>query len=53
MGSFSNPSRRRRGKAPAEFDGADFDAFRFKFPYHQQFYQNHVALKGIIFDTRF
>ncbi|MED6223769.1 hypothetical protein PIB30_077283 [Stylosanthes scabra] len=52
MASSSNAARKRRGKAIAHEDD-DFDALRFKSPFHQCFFNSHVASKPIIPDTRF
>ncbi|MED6226392.1 hypothetical protein PIB30_103237 [Stylosanthes scabra] len=52
MASSSKAARKRRGKAIAHEDD-EFDALRFKSPFHQNFYNTNVALKPIIPDTRF
>ncbi|MED6151204.1 hypothetical protein PIB30_080205 [Stylosanthes scabra] len=52
MASSSNAQRKRRGKAIAHEED-DFDAVRFKSPFHQNFYNANVASKPIIPDIRF
>ncbi|MED6124443.1 hypothetical protein PIB30_058908 [Stylosanthes scabra] len=52
MASSSKSARKRRGKAIAHEDD-EFDALRFKSPFHQNFYNTNVASKPIIPDTRF
>ncbi|MED6162049.1 hypothetical protein PIB30_066663, partial [Stylosanthes scabra] len=51
MASSSNASRKRRGKAVVVDE--EFDAYRFKTAFHQQFYNSYVASKDIIPDTKF
>ncbi|MED6140200.1 hypothetical protein PIB30_090863 [Stylosanthes scabra] len=46
---MTSTSKRRRGKAPA----ADFDEYRFKSLYHEELFQDDVASKDIIPETRF
>ncbi|MED6225502.1 hypothetical protein PIB30_094363 [Stylosanthes scabra] len=50
MASSSNASRKRRGKAAVVDE--EFDAYRFKTAFHQQFYNSYVASKDIIPDTK-
>ncbi|MED6202262.1 hypothetical protein PIB30_103587, partial [Stylosanthes scabra] len=50
--SSSKVARKRSGKAIAHEDD-EFDALRFKSPFHQNFYNTNVASKPIIPDTRF
>ncbi|MED6201319.1 hypothetical protein PIB30_093733 [Stylosanthes scabra] len=51
MASSSNASRKRRGKAVVIDE--EFDAYRFKTAFHQQFHNSYVASKDIIPDTKF
>ncbi|MED6189522.1 hypothetical protein PIB30_096708 [Stylosanthes scabra] len=52
MASSSRAARKIRGKAIAHEED-EFDALRFKFPFHQNFYNTNVASKPIIPNTRF
>ncbi|MED6176419.1 hypothetical protein PIB30_088044 [Stylosanthes scabra] len=52
MASSSRAARKRRGKAIAHEED-EFDALRFKSPFHQNFYNTNVASKPIIPDTTF
>ncbi|MED6184777.1 hypothetical protein PIB30_050771 [Stylosanthes scabra] len=52
MASSSNSARKRRGKEIA-LDEDNFDAHKFKSPFHEHFFNSNMASKTLIPDTRF